>query len=182
MSRRNSIFDDVMRLPWPVGVVAAVIAFFGSQIVAARPTESVLGPVMSQMIRTIGWYFSAILLFAAFLSFLSQVLRARRFKATRSISDIRSLSWKQFESFIGELFRQQGYFVLETPEGPDNGVDLVLRKDGEKTYVQCKHWKANQVGIEKIRELLGSMAAGAAQNGIFVTSGTYTQAARDFAR
>ena len=58
------------------------------------------------------------------------------------MSDLRSLTWRQFESFIGELFREQGYFVMETPEGPDNGVDLVLRKEGEKTYVQCKHWKA----------------------------------------
>jgi HJR/Mrr/RecB family endonuclease len=61
----------------------------------------------------------------------------------------------EFESYIGELFREQGYFVMETDEGPDNGVDLVLKKDGEKTYVQCKHWKANSVGVEKVRELLG---------------------------
>ncbi len=66
------------------------------------------------------------------------------------MSDLRSLSWRQFESFIGEYFREQGYFVMETPEGPDNGVDLVLRKDGEKTYVQCKHWKTNTVGVEKV--------------------------------
>ena len=57
---------------------------------------------------------------------------------------------------------------METPEGPDDGVDLVLRKDGEKTYVQCKHWKANSVGVDKIRELLGSMTAGGAQNGVLL--------------
>ena len=71
---------------------------------------------------------------------------------------------------------------METPEGPDNGVDLVLRKDGEKTYVQCKHSKASSVGVEKIRKLLGSMADGGAQCGIFVTSGRYTNPAIDFAR
>jgi restriction system protein len=93
-----------------------------------------------------------------------------------------SLTWRQFESFTAEAYKRQGYTVIETPEGPDNGIDLVLRKDGEKTYVQCKHWKANTVGVEKIRELLGSMAAGGAQNGIFVTSGRYTEPAREFAR
>ena len=96
--------------------------------------------------------------------------------------EIRSLTWRQFESFTAEAYKRQGYTVIETPEGPDNGIDLVLRKDGEKTYVQCKHWKANNVGVEKIRELLGSMAAGGAHNGIFVTSGQYTNLARDFAR
>jgi restriction system protein len=182
MSRRSSFFEDVARLPWPVGVGLAAAAFVGFQIAASSPPGGMIGQAMVPMFRTLGWVLPMIFLIAAFLSFLTQVFRGRRFKATRSIADIRSLSWKQFESFIGELFRQQGYFVVETPEGPDNGVDLVLRKDGEKAYVQCKHWKTNQVGVEKVRELLGSMAAGGAQSGIFVTSGSYTQAARNFAR
>ena len=80
------------------------------------------------------------------------------------------------------MFREQHYFVMETPEGPDNGVDLVLRKDGEKTYVQCKHWKTNQVGVDKVRELLGSMTAGGAHSGVFVASGTYTKAAKDLGK
>lgn len=87
------------------------------------------------------------------------------------MAEIRGLAWRQFESFTAEAYRWQGYTVIETPDGPDNGIDLVLRKDGEKTYVQCTHWKANCVGVEKIRELLGTMAAGGAHNGIFVISG-----------
>jgi restriction system protein len=38
------------------------------------------------------------------------------------------------------------------------------------------------VGVGKIRELLGSMTAGGAHNGIFVTSGYYTNPASEFAR
>lgn len=48
------------------------------------------------------------------------------------MAGIRSLSWRQFESYIGDLFRTEGYFVMETPEGPDYGVDLVLRKMAKK--------------------------------------------------
>ena len=93
------------------------------------------------------------------------------------MTEIRSLTWRQFESFTAEAYKREGHTVIETPEGPDNGIDLVLRKDGEKTYVQCKHWKANNVGVEKIRELLGSMAADGAHNGIFVTSRQYIKPA-----
>jgi restriction system protein len=130
----------------------------------------------------VAYFFIALFLFASFLSFLTQKIRSKRFKTTKSMSDLRSLSWRQFESYIGELFREQGYFVMETDEGPDNGIDLVLKKDGEKTYVQCKHWKANSVGVEKVRELLGAVTAGGAHNGIFVVSGYYTNPAKEFAR
>ena len=102
------------------------------------------------------------------------------YKQNQSLEKVRGLSWRQFEYYIGEYFKAQGYFVVETPEGPDGGVDLVLRKAGEKTYVQCKHWKSSKVGVDKVRELLGSMTSGGAHNGILVTTGSYTQPAIEF--
>ena len=144
--------------------------------------QNPIGHAFKTPVRVLGYFLIAMFLLASFVSFFNQVIRARRFDKTKSLTDIRSLTWRQFESFTAEAYKRQGYTVIETPEGPDNGIDLVLRKDGEKTYVQCKHWKANSVGVEKIRELLGSMTAGGAHNGIFVTSGQYTTPAREFAR
>jgi restriction system protein len=180
--RRRSFFEDVMTMPWPVGVGFALVVFFLVHIVQILASQSEMTMAIMPAFRMLAYVFIALLLFASFLSFLTQMIRSKRFRVTRSMADIRSLTWRQFESFVGELFREQGYFVLEAPEGPDNGVDLVLRKHGEKTYVQCKHWKANTVGVNKVRELLGSMTAGGAQAGVFVTVGDYTKAARDFAR
>lgn len=182
MSRRTSLLEDVISLPWPFGAIAAAVTFAVFQFLQHNPPDGVSGQIVVNFAKVFGWVIPGLLLLGAFFSLLTQLVRSKRFKTTTSISDIRSLSWRQFESWIGELFRTEGYFVLETPEGPDNGVDLVLRKDGEKTYVQCKHWKSNQVGVDKIRELLGSMTAGGAHSGIFVTSGTYTQPAKDLAR
>ena len=180
--RRVSIFEDVMKMPWPVGVGLAAIVFFCFHIYQLVAPQTQLSQAVFPAIRMVAYVFIALFLFAAFLSFLTQKIRSRRFRTTKSMSDIRSLSWRHFETYMAESFREQGYFVMETPEGPDNGVDLVLRKDGEKTYVQCKHWKTNSVGVQKVRELLGAMAAGGAHNGIFVTSGAYTQPAKAFAR
>lgn len=182
MSRRTSLLEDVMNLPWPVGVVLAAVVYVGFQFLFTRPADSMVLAAMYPNLLMMGKVLSGLFLFAAFMSFIAQAIRKKRFKNTQSMADIRSLSWRQFETYVGELFRNEGYFVLETPEGPDNGVDLVLRKDGEKTYVQCKHWKTNQVGVDKVRELLGSMTAGGAHAGIFVTSGTYTQPAKALAR
>jgi len=171
-----------MKMPWPVGLALAALVFLVFHTYQLVAPQDALNSALLPAIRIFAYFFMAMFVFASLVSYLTQKTRSKKFRNTQSISDIRSLSWREFESYIAEWFREQGYFVIETPEGPDNGVDLVLRKDGEKTYVQCKHWKANTVGVEKIRELLGSMAAGGAQAGIFVASGNYTRPAKDFAR
>jgi restriction system protein len=185
MSRGRSIFEDVMRLPWPLGAGIAALCVVALHAylwwLADTAALTPFAQVIRQFVQWFGYGFAFLFMLCAFFSFLTQVLRGKRFDATRFIAEIRGLTWRQFETFIGEYFRRQGYLVVETPEGPDNGVDLVLRKDGEKTYVQCKHWKAKHVGVEKVRELLGSMTAGGAQNGILVASGNYTQPAATFA-
>lgn len=179
--RKDSIFEDVMKMPWPVGVVIAAIIFFMFHVYQLVAPQDALNRAIFSGVRMLAYVFIMLMLLASFFSFLTQKIRSKRFRTTQSMADLRSLTWRQFESFIGESFREQGYFVMETPEGPDNGVDLVLRKDGEKTFVQCKHWKTNTVGVEKVRELLGSMTAGGAHNGIFVASGYYTKPAKNLA-
>lgn len=92
------------------------------------------------------------------------------------------MSWQQFETLVGEGFQRRGGRVKETGGGrPDGGVDLVLSKDGEKTLVQCKQWKAFKVGVSTVRELYGVMAADGAAAGFVVTSGRFTQEAVAFA-
>ncbi len=75
------------------------------------------------------------------------------------LDDIQALSWRQFESIVGEAFRRQGYSVAENAvDGADGGIDLALRKDGQKFVVQCKQWKQQTVGVRPVRELAGVMA------------------------
>ena len=82
---------------------------------------------------------------------------------------------------VGEAFRVQGYSVAETGGGADGGVDVVLRKDREKYFVQCKQWRASTVGVPVVRELYGAMAAHGAAGGFVVTSGRFTKPAIEFA-
>lgn len=49
------------------------------------------------------------------------------------------------------------------------------------TLVQCKQWRKQRVGVGIVRELYGIVSAEKADNGIVVTSGSYTQEARKFA-
>ena len=82
---------------------------------------------------------------------------------------------------VGEAFRVQGYSVVETGGSADGGVDVVLRKDSEKYFVQCKQWRAQTVGVPIVRELYGAMAAHGATGGFVVTSGRFAKPAIEFA-
>lgn len=99
-----------------------------------------------------------------------------------SLETLQQLSWKEFEWMVGEAFRRQGYSVEESiGDGPDGGVDLVLRKDGQTALVQCKQWKVFSVGAPVIRELFGVMTADRAQRAVVITSGKFTRDAQAFA-
>lgn len=101
-------------------------------------------------------------------------------------SAIDGMAWQDFEQLIGEVFRKKGYVVVENGgAGPDGGVDLEIRRprqNGSEVFlVQCKHWKAFKVGVDVVREHYGVMAARGAAGGFVVTSGRFTNEAKQFA-
>ncbi len=104
--------------------------------------------------------------------------RARR----RKLSDHwMSLSGPEFERELGTLYRHLGYRVESTPSSGDGGIDLVLRKNGKTTVVQCKSHQA-PVGPAIARELLGSLVASGADDAILACTGGFTQGVRKFVR
>ena len=92
-----------------------------------------------------------------------------------------SLSGTRFEQELGNLYSQLGYEVESTPTSGDEGVDIILRKDGKKTVVQCKAHKT-PVGPAIVRELYGSMVAYGAENSILACTGGFTRGVRAFAK
>ncbi len=84
-----------------------------------------------------------------------------------------------FERELGGLFQVMGYGVEMTPRSGDQGVDLVLRKNGVTTVVQCKAQKA-RASSPIARELLGSMVAFGAKAAILACTGGFTRGVYDF--
>lgn len=96
---------------------------------------------------------------------------------------VKRLSWRAFEDLVAEVYRRQGFHVEQTARGrADGGYDLVLLKEQASILVQCKHWLIYQVGVPKVRELAGAMHKVGATGGVFVTTGTFTRAAQQFAK
>ncbi len=101
-----------------------------------------------------------------------------------SLTVLKSLEWKRFETLCAEYFRLAGYIPEETRIGADGGVDIRVYKPGtEKPFgiVQCKAWTTYRVGVKPVRELYGIMAAEGVANGMFMTSGDFTSEALAFA-
>ena len=101
---------------------------------------------------------------------------------TNVIQWLQQLSGRQFEEVIGAAYQRLGYIVIDTGRGADGGVDLILVRGNERTFVQCKNWKAWSVGVRQVRELKGVVVTEGAAGGIVVTSGRFTKAAVDFGR
>ena len=92
-----------------------------------------------------------------------------------------SLSGDEFERELGTLYRQLGYRVESTPSSGDQGVDLILRKNGKTTVVQCKSHQS-PVGPAIVRELFGSLVAFRADNAILACTGGFTRGVKQFVR
>jgi len=113
-----------------------------------------------------------------------QAVQAQVDTSAWTLALLRSLEWKRFEELCAAYFQQLGFRTRMTPAGPDGGVDIHLLADGSDrsvVLVQCKAWSSYDVGVKAVRELLGVMTAEGVAEGVFVTTGRYTQAARDFA-
>ncbi len=177
--RRTSLIDDLfdmlVELPWWVGVIVAGVFWMMG---ASRAGIGGLAPFM----RLVFTLFALMSLAAAATSALRSTSRRKLLDRQKGIESLKSLSWRQFEHLVGEAYRRQGYDVEETGGGgADGGVDLILRANGETSLVQCKRWRTQRVGVDKVRELFGVVTAEGAGRGILVTSGKFTTAAQSFA-
>jgi hypothetical protein len=89
---------------------------------------------------------------------------------SRSVDDLRRMSWQDFELLVAVAFRSSGYRADLTGRGADGGVDIILSRSGSNTLVQCKQ-NASRLGPGVVRELAGVMASEDATDGIVVACG-----------
>jgi len=196
--RRKSGIEDLLtlvaRAPWPVGIVLAAVSFVVlNQLAQGEPLQASATADMSRTVITnlgislagFGQYLlPPLFLVAALGSFLRKRKNERIHAAAAAepVHGVANLSWREFERLIGELFRKRGFSVRENDgAGPDGGVDIELRRDGELFLIQCKHWRARKVPVATIRELYGAMTARQAAGGFVVTSGDFTSESIKFA-
>ena len=100
-------------------------------------------------------------------------------------NNINELSGFEFEDFCKELVEKMGFEVEPTKKTGDGGIDLIAYNHqpflSGKYIIQCKRY-IGSVGEPIVRDLFGVITAENANKGIIITTGTFTESARNFAR
>lgn len=196
--QRKSDFDRTVealaRLPWQVCIALAAVAWFGFHLLAqiepstARNVGEMGDAVGGMIFKTAGMLLQYLaplaLLLAALMSWIGKRRRAALLAETEKRADsapLQQLTWREFEQLVAAHFERLGYMVSLTQEGADGGVDVIARKGNEIFLIQCKQWRATQVGVSVVRELFGVMAARGATGAFVVSIGAFSKDAEAFA-
>jgi len=104
----------------------------------------------------------------------------------RRPNDLHKLHWREFEILLFRIFQNHGYRALLGPGRADGGVDLRLWQENPigdvLTVVQAKRYAPhNRIEPVPVQALYGVSKADGANQAIFVTTSSYTPAARRFA-
>ena len=184
MSRRrslNSPSGGLAEYPWWFNAGIGLTIYFGLPNVV--PLIDGVTPLIVSIADMVKWL--SVLFVIPILVGMARSRRRKRFLIqNRTQERISALDWREFEVLIENYYNILGYQTSRDPDdGPDGGVDVrVWDAEGSCHLIQCKHWKVEKVGVKIVRELLGVVTAEGAAGGVVVTSGTYTQDARNFAR
>jgi restriction system protein len=185
MPRRNeSALDILITFPWWVSLLLSGAAYVGLRwVVPAVFAENVVAAAFVGAARVFAPLVAGLFLLSAGGAALFAWRKRRLVDGQMSLATICDLPWQEFEWLVSEAYRRQGYSVIDSiRRGPDGGVDLVLRRDGLTTLVQCKQRKSSAVGVPVVREAYGVQMHEKADRSVVITSGHFTREAITFAQ
>lgn len=110
--------------------------------------------------------------------------------ASELLAQVQDLTPAQFERLVVEVLVAMGYGGSVRDAGQalgrsgDNGIDGVVKQDPlglDRIYLQAKRWK-DTVHSPEIRTFSGSLTFHKAAKGVFITTSTFSQGARNTAQ
>ena len=103
-------------------------------------------------------------------------------KLHKDFNEIDSMNGRDFEFFVGNLFRSLGYYnVKVTPTSHDFGADIIAERDGVRFAIQCKRY-SSPVGVSAIQEVMASKSLHDCHVACVLTNSTFTPSAEELAR
>jgi restriction system protein len=111
------------------------------------------------------------------------LIRARYITHHHDKEFLMTISPRDFEHLIDELYFQMGYQTKITKPTRDGGRDVIATKNGvmtnEELLIECK-LVSDPVGFGVITKLFGVVASGKATKGVVVSTAGFTQPAVNF--
>ena len=93
-----------------------------------------------------------------------------------SIDDIDLMTGKEFEEFIGIMFRKLGYSTKITQSTGDQGIDVIAVKSGNKIGIQAKCYSSN-VGNSAVQEAVAGKGYYSCDKVMVITNNYFTSSA-----
>lgn len=87
-----------------------------------------------------------------------------------------SMSGEDFEVFCKVKLESEGWSVLKTKRGADQGIDLIINKGKRKVGVQCKKY-SRPVGNKAVQEVKAGIDHYGLTEGIVLSNNKYTKSA-----
>jgi len=99
---------------------------------------------------------------------------------------LRQIEGVRFEHFVAHLLEAMGYRTQVTQASGDGGVDVIAHRDPlglepPIIKVQCKR-TVGGIGAPDVQKLIGTLAPGSDELGLFVTLGAYSKDAQQLGR
>ena len=104
-------------------------------------------------------------------------------KLNTEIQFLRKIDPFEFEEVVANMYSSLGFTTEVTSKTNDEGKDIILKKNGEITYVECKRFgKGTNVSRPVLQKLYGVMVADDIKNGIIVTTSGFTKECIEFSK
>ncbi|HYN59331.1 MAG TPA: restriction endonuclease [Rubrivivax sp.] len=163
----NSLFAILLRSPWWISLGVAA----GVGLVARL--------LLPDKYAVAGMLCSFPFLVIAAMAAWKQARAPSAAQTGATLQRLNSMSSREVAAAIEAAFRSQGHQVqkLNAP-----GADLALSKDGRRTLVSWRRWKAASTGIEPMRELHAAQQRQEAGASLYIAGGEISDKARSFAK
>jgi len=181
ISSKSPVFGIIISL------LLAVAGFYLSnkQSPVDAPPSRFVSLFIGHLLGILSYILSALSLIVTGIGYIVISKKKRKqesyFGTRQNLDNIKNLSWKEFEEYVGSLFEKLGYSVEVIGGLKDGGVDLTIRKDNKTSLVQCKNYRVSKVNLSMVRDFYGAMNANLNYEvGYFITTGIFTIDAKHF--
>lgn len=162
----NSLFAVLLRSPWWISFVLAVVVGLVARVVF---------PAQFATVATLSGLPFAVI---GVMALRRQWGAPSAARVAALAQELQTLTWPVFADRLEAGWTRQGFQVERLP-GP---VDFRLRKDGASTLVMAKRWKAGNHGVDALALLDRERKAQDARHGIYIALAPLPQPCVAFAK
>lgn len=125
--------------------------------------------------------------FASMVAERAAEIRRRREEDRRRQRDdilkaVRAMSWEGYLAMVADIFRRDGYLVMNPDVGQAGVVDMDVTKGDERLLVSCRvRGAAVHVTEEHLQHVVAAVRSAGATGAFFLTDARFTPTARNYA-